>query len=75
MSVSQCVFGSTLSHWQQQLEDVCTAVTGVRASACDVVPLRFIKNTDLTEQTHSGWMSLTHTHTHKCTTHTPDHDY
>lgn len=73
-SMSQCMFGSTLSHWQKQLEDICTAVTGVRASTCDVVPLRFIKNTDLTEQTHSGWMSLTrthiHTYTHECTTHT-----
>lgn len=64
---SRCVFGSTSSHWQ--LEDVCTAVTGVRASACDVVPLWFIKNTELTEQTHSGWMSLINTCTHRHTRH------
>jgi len=60
------VLGSTSSHWQQQLED--TAVTGVRAS---VVPLRFIKNTELTEQTHSGWMSLTQTHTNVQHIHPP----
>lgn len=54
---SVCVFASTLSHWQNQLEDVCTAVTEVCVSAYDVVPLRFIKNTHLTEETHSGWMS------------------
>lgn len=72
MSLSQCGFGSTLIHWQLQLEDVCTAAT--RVWAC-VVPLRFIKNTDLTEQTHSGWMNWTHkhahTHTSKCFTNTP----
>ena len=62
--MSLCAFGSTVSYRWRQLEDVCTAVTRVQASACDVVPIRFIKNTDLTEQTHSGWMSLTSGHLH-----------
>lgn len=52
-----------LESLQQRLDIIYIAMAGDREN----VPQQFIKNTDLAEQAHSGWMSLyvrIHIHTH-----------